>query len=437
MIKNSNYSAKLLKTINTGNRAKFFFDYSPFCLIFLQKFFEINKLPIKKIPRQVIVLGLVSLFTDIASEMLYPVTPLFLTTVLGASMAVVGIIEGIAEFTSGFLKGYFGRLSDKTGRRSIFVTIGYSISAIVKPLPGIFPFISTVLFSRVSDRVGKGVRTAPRDALLASYADSGINGKGGNTGAIFGFHRGMDTLGAALGPVAALVLLHFYPGDYVLIFLVAFVPSIIAVGFTALVKDKAVSFAQKKREQYSSVWKNSPAQYKNVVYLITLFSLVNSSDVFLILKSQNVSHSSTQAILGYIFYNLIYAGASYPMGKLSDRFSKRNIFILGLVAFSVVYFGFAVAPNLDFIWGMFVLYGIYAASTEGVAKAWVSDLIPDNSRATAIGLLTMLSSFAMMTGSLITGILWDKFGPAIPFFVSSVVSLAVAFSLLFVKDRNQ
>ncbi len=368
--------------------------------------------------------------------MLYPVTPLFLTTVLGASMAVVGIIEGIAEFTAGILKGYFGRLSDNLGKRSIFITIGYSISAIVKPLPGIFPFISTVLFSRVSDRVGKGIRTAPRDALLASYADPAIAGAGGNTGAIFGFHRGMDTLGAALGPVAALVLLHFFPNDYTLIFLVAFLPSIIAVGFTRLVKDKFVSLRQKNRKHFSSVWKNSPPQFKSIIYLITIFSLVNSSDVFLILKSQNISHSSVQAIIGYIFYNLIYAGASYPMGKLSDKFSKKNIFILGLIIFSAVYFGFAFAPSLNVIWGMFILYGIYAASTEGIAKAWVSDLIPDENRATAIGLLTMLSSFAMMLGSFITGFLWDWFGSSIPFLISSIVSLLVAIGFLFIPKNE-
>jgi len=344
-------------------------------------------------------------------------------------MAVVGIIEGIAEFTAGFLKGYFGRLSDKLGKRSIFITIGYCLSAIAKPMPGLFPFIPTVLFSRVSDRVGKGVRTAPRDALLASYAD-------GNTGAIFGFHRGMDTLGAALGPVAALVLLHFYPNDYILIFLVAFLPSVVAVGFTTLVKDKVAVVTQKKREQFSAVWRSSPPQYKTVIYLITLFSLVNSSDVFLILKSQNITHSSTEAILGYIFYNLIYAGASYPMGRLSDKFSKRKIYILGLIVFSAVYLGFAVAPSLGYLWGLFILYGIYAASTEGVAKAWVSDLIPDHNRATAIGLLTMLSSLAMMLGSLFTGILWDKFGSSIPFIITSIVSLIVAFILLFVKDRT-
>ncbi|MCK7516351.1 MAG: MFS transporter [Ignavibacteriales bacterium] len=157
-----------------------------------------------KISRQVFILGMVSLFTDIASEMLYPVTPIFLTTVLGSSMALVGVIEGIAEVTAGLLKGYFGNLSDKVGKRSIFVVLGYGISAIAKPLPGIFQNIPIVLTSRVSDRVGKGIRTAPRDALLASYSD-------GNSGAVFGFHRAMDTLGAAIGPIIALVLLNFFP----------------------------------------------------------------------------------------------------------------------------------------------------------------------------------------------------------------------------------
>jgi MFS family permease len=383
----------------------------------------------KKIPKQVIILGLVSLFTDIASEMLYPVTPIFLTAVLGASMATVGIIEGIAEFIAGLLKGYFGKVSDKIGRRSVFVTIGYSLSAIVKPLPGIFPFIPAVVFSRVADRVGKGIRTAPRDALLASYA-------GENTGAIFGFHRGMDTLGAAIGPVCALILLHFYPDNFALIFLVAFVPSIIAIGFTFIVKDKAVIAKEKKQHNYSALWKGSSFQFKILICLTTAFSLVNSSDVFLILKSKSVMHSSKMAIIGYIFYNLVYAFTSYPLGKLSDRFSKKSVYILGLFVFSIVYFGFAVAPGSGIIWGLFVLYGIFAASTEGIAKAWVSDLIPDQNRGTAIGLLTMLSSFAVMLGSFLTGLVWDRFGSTLPFLISSCTSAVISLAFLFIKKNK-
>lgn len=362
--------------------------------------------------------------------MLYPVTPIFLTAALGASMALVGIIEGIAEFIAGFLKGYFGKLSDKLGKRSIFITIGYGLSALAKPLPGLFPFISTVFVSRTSDRIGKGIRTAPRDALLASHSD-------GNTGAIFGFHRGMDTLGAAIGPVCALVLLHFYPNDFTLIFLLAFIPSIIAVSFTTIVKDKFAKIKQKQTQKYSALWESAPSQYKVVLILIVIFSLVNSSDVFLILKSQNISHSSTLAIAGYIFYNIVYASASYPLGKAADKLGKRNVYITGLIIFSAVYFGFAVSPDLQLIWGFFILYGLYAASTEGIAKAWVSDLIPDNIRGTAIGLLTMLSSFAMMLGSFITGFLWDQFGSSVPFIVSAVVSLIVAVIFLFTTSSNK
>ena len=383
----------------------------------------------KKIPRQVLILGMVSLFTDIASEMLYPITPIFLTAVLGSSMAIVGIIEGIAEFISGILKGYFGNISDRVGKRSIFVMIGYSLSALSKPLPGIFANVPTVLFSRVTDRTGKGIRTAPRDALLGSYSN-------GNSGAIFGFHRGMDTLGAAIGPAAALVLLHFFPNDFQLIFLLAFVPSAVAVFFTFLVKDKPVESKSRSRKNYAEFWKSAPAGYKKILILITIFSLVNSSDVFLILKSKDVSNSETLAILGYICYNLIYAGASYPLGGLADKYGKRKIFSLGLIIFSLVYFGFALIPDIEIIWVLFALYGIYAAATEGISKAWVSDLIPDEQKGSGIGLLTMLSSFAIMLGSFTAGFLWDKFGPSVPFLVSAIVSLIIAFFIFLQKEDN-
>lgn len=380
-----------------------------------------------KIPRQVFILGMVSLFTDIASEMLYPVTPIFLTAALGSSMAVVGIIEGIAEFIAGILKGYFGNFSDKIGKRSIFIVIGYSLSALSKPLPGIFQNIPTVFISRVADRTGKGIRTAPRDALIGSYSE-------GNSGAVFGFHRGMDTLGAAIGPAAALVLLHFFPDNFQLIFLLAFVPSAIAVSFTFLVKDKPVDNKSGSRKNYLEFWKSAPKTYKKILLLITIFSLVNSSDVFLILKSRDISASNTLAIFGYIFYNIIYALASFPLGGLSDKYGKRKIFSLGLVIFSSVYFGFALVPDIEFIWVFFALYGIFAASTEGVSKAWVSNLIPDEQKGSGIGLLTMLSSLAVMLGSFGAGILWDQFGPTVPFLISAIVSLIISLFIFIQKD---
>ena len=373
----------------------------------------------KKIPRQVIILGLISLFTDIASEMLYPVTPIFLTAVLGSSMAVVGLIEGIAEVTAGFLKGYFGIISDRLGKRSIFVRLGYGISALSKPLPGIFPAISTVVVSRTTDRIGKGIRTAPRDALLGSHSKE-------NSGAIFGFHRGMDTLGAALGPLFALLILYFSPDDYKLVFLIAFIPSIIAVAFTFLVKDQKTASKKSDRKNFKEFWQSAPKQYKSVLLLLTIFSLVNSSDVFLILKSNDISKSGTIAILCYVFYNLVYAGFSFPLGKLSDKFGKSKIYASGLIIFSAVYLGFALSSSLLIIWILFAFYGIYSASTEGISKAWISDFVSNEQKGTAIGLLAMLNSFAIMLGSLLTGILWDRFGSSVPFLISSIVSLVVA-----------
>ena len=382
----------------------------------------------KKIPRQVIILGFVSLFTDVASEMLYPVTPIFLTAVLGSSMAVVGIIEGLAEITAGLLKGYFGNLSDRIGKRAIFVVLGYGLSALSKPLPGIIPTVGVVAGSRVSDRVGKGIRTAPRDALLAS------NSNKNNTGAIFGIHRAMDTLGAAIGPLAAIALLFFYPDNYSLIFIVAFVPSSIAIGFTFLVKDKSPAFIKKRKLNYFSFWKEAPSQYKRMIILITIFSLVNSSDVFLILKSMDISKSSSLAIFGYVFFNIVYAAASYPLGRVADKYSKKNVFVGGLFVFSAVYLGFAFNNNYLIALFLFALYGIYSAATEGIAKAWVSDLIPDEKRGSGIGLLTMLSSLAIMVGSFLAGFLWDMFGPMIPFLISSIVSLIVGIIFLFIKN---
>lgn len=380
----------------------------------------------KNIPKAVVILGLISFFTDFASEMLYPVTPIFLTAVLGSSMTIVGIIEGVAEVTAGLLKGYFGTLSDRIGKRSIFVIVGYGISGIVKPLPGILPSITTVIFSRTTDRIGKGIRTAPRDALLSSYSNN-------NTGAIFGFHRAMDTLGAVIGPLMAILILYFFPKNYTLIFLLAFIPSLFAIIFTFVVKDVPSKSFQKKENVLSKFWSAASKEYKIILILLTAFSFVNSSDVFLILRSQNISHSDSTAILGYVFYNFIYALSSYPIGALADKLGKKRIFVVGLLIFSFVYFVFAFNKEPLIVWLCFALYGIYAASTEGVAKAWVSDIIEFKFRGSAIGLLTTLTSLGVMCGSIVTGILWDQFGATIPFLISSTVSFIIAIILLLWK----
>jgi MFS family permease len=384
---------------------------------------------LKKIPKQVKILGIISLFTDMASEMLYPITPIFLSSVLGASMAIVGLIEGLAEVTAGFLKGYFGLLSDKLRKRSIFVVLGYSLSALSKPFPGIIPKIETVLFSRMFDRVGKGMRTAPRDALLSSYA-------GNNSGAIFGYHRAMDTVGAVIGPLLALLFLNILNNNFRLIFILAFVPSLFAVVPTFFVKDKIVETKPKKELQYLSFWRESPQTYKSLVILVTIFSLVNSSDVFLILKSKAISHSDSLAILGYVFYNIVYASFSYPAGIISDKVGKKKIYVTGLMTFAIIYLGFAVFYSFWVTWILFALYGIYASSTEGILKAWISDLIPNYNMGSAIGLINMVSSFAILLGSILAGILWDAFGSSVPFYISAVVSLIVALCLISIKEKG-
>jgi MFS family permease len=383
-------------------------------------------LKLKNISSQVIILGMVSFFTDFASEMLYPVTPLFLTAVLGASMSLVGLIEGIAEITAGFLKGYFGTLSDKVGKRSLFIVIGYGISGLVKSLPGFLASVPVVIFSRVGDRIGKGIRTAPRDALLSNYVKD-------NSGAVFGFHRSMDTLGAVIGPLVALLLLGVFSFSYSAIYLVAIIPSFGAIIFTWMVKDVKSQSKSSSRKMYSQFWKTAPREYKFLLVLITLFSFANSSDVFLILKSRQVTHSDFISILGYVFYNSIYAIASYPLGIISDKIGKKKMFVAGMIIFSIVYLGFGINNNIYFIWLLFALYGIYAAATEGISKAWVSDLVPNEFRGSAIGLLTMLSSFSVMVGSFFAGILWDRFGAQIPFITSASISLIIALLLLRIR----
>lgn len=345
-------------------------------------------------------------------------------------MAVIGLIEGIAELIAGFLKGYFGALSDKLGKRSIFVLIGYGLSGIVKPLPGVFPHLGTVITARIADRIGKGIRTAPRDALLASYTDNS------NSGAVFGFHRGMDTLGAVAGPLAAILLLNYLPGNYSLVFILAFIPSAAAFLFTLKVKDAGTLKEAKQKYSLKAFWQNAPKDYKLFLAVFTIFSFANSSDVFLILKSRDIAKTDTTAILGYVFYNIIYALSSYPIGILADKLGKKKIFIFGIYIFSIVYLGFALNDSFYFMWLLFILYGIYASSTEGVSKAWISDLVENKYRGTAVGLFTGLTSFAVMSGSIFAGILWDQFGAQVPFLISAFLSFFTATFLFLYSKRG-
>lgn len=358
-----------------------------------------------------------------ASEMLYPIMPVFLKKI-GFSILLIGILEGFAEAVAGLSKSWFGNVSDIMGKRMPFVRLGYFLSAISKPLMGWLISPAWIFGARTLDRLGKGIRTAPRDALLSDEAHWNSKAK------IFAFHRSMDTLGAVLGPLIALTYLYFYPEDYRNLFFIAFLPGILAVVCTYVIKEKKYI---KKASNYKPVsffifwkyFKTARIEYKNLVTALLIFSLFNSSDMFLLLKAKSSGYDDRYIIGMYIFYNLVYAAASYPLGVLADKIGLKKIVITGFFLFSIVYFGFAFATNLPQFALLFIFYGLYAAATEGISKAWISKLIPSNETATAIGTFTGMQSITLLLSSSITGFLWYQFNATIAFVTTGVVSLLV------------
>ncbi len=386
---------------------------------------------IKIITRNVLVLSFVSLFTDIASEMLYPVMPIYLKTI-GFSIVLIGVLEGVAEATAGLSKGYFGNLSDNTGKRLPFVQIGYLFSAVSKPMMAFFTYPLWVFLARTIDRLGKGVRTGARDALLSDEATPETKGR------VFGFHRSMDTLGAVLGPLLALVYLAYYPNDYKTLFYIAFFPGVISITFTLLIKEKPNQQSIQKAKigllDFVKYWKISPAIYKKLVTALLVFALFNSSDVFLLLKIKEAGLNDTTVIGTYIFYNLIYAISSYPLGVLADRIGMKKILVSGLILFAIVYVGMAYAESQLVFLVLFFFYGIYAAATEGIAKAWITNICKKNNTATAIGTYTAFQSLATLLASSLAGLIWFYVGASTTFLVSGIMALVVAIYISRFKN---
>ncbi|MEP6792724.1 MAG: MFS transporter [Saprospiraceae bacterium] len=386
----------------------------------------------KYLTRTIWILSLVSLFTDMASEMLYPVMPIYLKSI-GFSIVLIGILEGLVEAFAGVSKGYFGKISDQTGRRVPFVQLGYGLSAISKPLMAIFIFPVWIFFVRTIDRLGKGIRTGARDALLSDEATPETKGR------IFGFHRSMDTMGAVLGPAIALLYLHFYPEQYRQMFLVAFIPGVLALVSSFLLKDKKKPVAKEKKVSsffsFLGYWRNSPSVYRKVVIGILIFALFNSSDVFLLLKVKQAGFSDTLVIGVYIFYNLIYALSAFPLGHLADRMGMKKTFILGLCLFATVYFSMAFEFSHYLYFLFFFLYGIYAACTEGIAKAWISNITDKKDTATAIGFYTGFQSICALIASSLTGFVWYSFGAGAAFLSTSVVTVGVVIYFLLLNSH--
>ncbi len=376
----------------------------------------------KHITRRVWILSLISLFTDTASEMLYPIMPVYLKSI-GFSIILIGVLEGFAEAIAGLCKGYFGKLSDNTGKRVPFVQWGYTLSAISKPLMAVFTFPFWIFCVRSVDRLGKGIRTGARDALLSDEATPQTKGK------VFGFHRSMDTTGAVLGPALALLYLNYFPLQYKTLFYIAFLPGLCAIGASFYLKDKAPASLKIKTPtsflSFLNYWKVSPVTYKKIVIGLLVFTLFNSSDVFLLLKVKQSGISDTMLIAIYIFYNMVFAIFAFPVGIIADKFGLKNIFISGLVVFSIVYFGMSVNDDVFVYFGLFFLYGIYAAATEGISKAWISNVSNKRDIATAIGTFSGFQSICTMIASSLTGWIWYKFGSDTAFIITSLATIIV------------
>lgn len=354
--------------------------------------------------------------------------PIYLNSI-GFSVLIIGILEGIAEATAGLSKGYFGKLSDATKKRVPFVRLGYILSALSKPLTVVFSFPIWIFCVRTLDRLGKGIRTGARDALLSDEATLKTKGK------VFGFHRSMDTLGAAIGPTLALIFLYFYPKNYKLLFLFALIPGLVATIATLFLKEK------KKEKQISNVkvsffsfmnyWKVSPIKYKQLIIGLLFFSLFNSSDVFLLLKVKESGWSDINVIYIYIFYNLVYSLFAFPIGIIADKLGLRATFLFGLLLFISVYFGFSFNNNLYVFGILFLIYGLYAAATEGIAKAWISNITAKEDTATAIGTFSGFQSICTMIASTFAGFIWYNFGATYTFYITTIASVIVLFYFIF------
>jgi len=371
------------------------------------------------ITRTIWILSLVSMFADIASEMLYPVIPVYLKEI-GFSVLLIGILEGIAELTVGMSKGYFGKLSDERGARLPFIKWGYFLSAISKPLMTVFIYPLWIFFARTTDRLGKGIRTAARDALLSQQASKETKAR------VFSFHRGWDTIGAVLGPLLALLFLQFYPSEYKSLFLIAFIPGILSVLFIFLLKEKkqpTTTIARGNFFSFFSYWKVSNPEYKQLVTGLLIFALANSSDLFLLLRAKEITGSDSITITAYILYNLVYAISSYPMGVWADKIGMKKILLVGLSLFVIVYAGFAINNEPWVVYILFALYGVYASSTEGIAKAWITNIAHEKNTATAIGFYTSCQSIAAFFASAVAGILWQTGGSSLVFLVAAMLTL--------------
>lgn len=372
-------------------------------------------------------LGLVSLLTDASSEAVYPVLPLFLTNVIGAPVAAVGLIESLAEATASIAKVFSGRLSDRLGKRRPLVLLGYSLSNLVKPALALVPSWPWALALRVTDRLGKGIRTAPRDALIADYAPEARRGEA------FGLHRAMDTIGAAIGPLVAWAILTLKPSGYRTVFLVSAIPGTLAILVALTMVRERTKPAAAREEAATVSFRGLGRPFAVFAAISMVFALGNSSDALLILRAQDLGAQAATVPLMYFAFNVVAASLARLFGRRSDRVGRRRVLVAGFATYALVYAGFALARHAWAPWALFIAYGVPYALTEGLARAFVVDLVPESVRATAIGTYTFLLGLATLLSSTVAGILWDAVSHSAPFALSAALMAASAAALALAR----
>lgn len=379
----------------------------------------------RPLPQAVRRLGWISLLTDVASEMAYPVVPLFLASALGAPAAVLGLVEGLAEALVSIMKGLSGWHSDRMGRRLPYIRLGYCLGALGKPLLAAAFAWPVVLAARLVDRLGKGLRTTARDALIADAIQAAQAGRA------FGYHRAMDTAGAVLGVGAAMVLLWLFPGRYRLIFLLTALPGAAAVWLTFRLRETrepAPAGAPARSAAPRPSWRDLPAPFWRALIPLGLFALANSTDALLLLRAKNLGLGDLAVVGTYILYNLVYAATAYPLGSLSDRLGRWRLLFLGYALYALTYLGFAETTAAG-LWVLFPLYGLYMGLTEGAARAVAASRSPAHMRGTALGVFHAATGLLSLAGSLGAGLLWDALGPAWAFRLGAGAALAAALAI--------
>jgi MFS family permease len=379
--------------------------------------------------RDTFLLACASLFADISTEMLYPVLPVFLTQVLGASGSVVGLVDGVAQATQNIVQGFSGWLSDRLRRRKPIALAGYLLAAIAKPLMGLSTSWPGVLGGRFLDRFGAGARSAPRDALVASSADEEHRGKA------FGLEGIGDNLGAFLGPLLAVGLLMVWRVDMRAIFYLALVPGLLAMLMIALVTERPVAVAAKAKLDFGL--RQFPEVYWKYLVVTALFGIGNSSNAFLILQTQAIGASLETTILIYAAFNLVAALISYPAGFLSDQWGRKNILLASFAIFFVAYLGFALTGNVILIAALFVFYGLYQGIFRAVGKALATDFVPEHLRASGVGWYNTTVGLLGLVASIAAGLLWDHVGHGAVFLFGAAFAVVGGVALVAMIPAQQ